>query len=828
MKVEQAIFGERRGGHALREATGDRQLAAEFASRLDLPDTAPSGVVWSPFTSGFPHADRYVLARTFLDPEATRGGMVLSHALIVSLEDIIHCTDLRPLFAQLIIEAKQPPSLVTFDLDLQMEAPPTTPELVGVAEALTTKGTGPVVWLGLDGFEDLVMALWARLWPAIRRTLAFRLSFGPSDAVESPAPTLICTPAVLATRWRGHRIIDPAPREPAALSAALLAGRGEGASLLQFADLIGAEVNSFTDLSLLEQAYRLAELEPDTFVHTTAAIRLIERLSPDPARGVAPKARILERLQFLIESADANAILTLRNLELQGFPPRNSVWEGVQRWVERSTFPAAQDSPFLTVISDAVVGARGIAPWREAVAHGLRAAARRTGGGFELGFWRWAEISPSLLSALAKSIDLNREMEALLVDAAPSKIEKKTAEAVLRLASERRLPELHGVATSAIYSAAEAARVQIRMEGSDRSERGLTLALRSTTPDELLAAALEVRDPQIFDLAAAAVARSPSLLAAVNMRTAPGQAIWAAALAKNHRAWSGPSDPAGAADQVLTNMLDDGPVEQSLVATLAETSLADLGYFARRAELWAKLKGEPQRHFLEATANGWINKACTGEVPFAPDHQLEAAILRSRKLSEALETPATGGLAVAIRLVAALPSFPEQRFLTWLQGFLACVRAVPSGEAEVLGRLVLERRWGRIVNELTHHLRRKREDVRPALRISISMLSLVTRWVLGLSSLTSNEKWESFEELAADLYPMGPDHDGLWDRAGGRDADLPRNGNGRSRWHETLNKMRRGGGRVRADQLLREMQSDYPMNQQLGLLANDAEFGRRR
>ena len=80
-----------RGGHALREATGDRQLAAEFASRLDLPDTAPSGVVWSPFTSGFPHADRYVLARTFLDPQATRGGMVLSHALIISLEDIIHC-----------------------------------------------------------------------------------------------------------------------------------------------------------------------------------------------------------------------------------------------------------------------------------------------------------------------------------------------------------------------------------------------------------------------------------------------------------------------------------------------------------------------------------------------------------------------------------------------------------------------------------------------------------------------------------------------------------------------------------------------------------------
>jgi Effector-associated domain 1 len=102
---------------------------------------------------------------------------------------------------------------------------------------------------------------------------------------------------------------------------------------------------------------------------------------------------------------------------------------------------------------------------------------------------------------------------------------------------------------------------------------------------------------------------------------------------------------------------------------------------------------------------------------------------------------------------------------------------------------------------------------------------LITSWVLGLSSLTATEKWESFEGLAADLYTTGPDHDGLWERAGGSDADLPRNGSGRSRWHETLSKMWHGGGHLRADQLLREMQKDYPMNEQLRFLANDTEFG---
>jgi hypothetical protein len=203
LRVEQAIYGEHRGGHGLRHATGDRSLATDLASRLDLPDTAPSGVTWSPFTSGFVHADRYVLARTFLDPRAPRSGMVLSHALIAPIQNIAHCADLRPLFARLITEASAPQSLETLDLASEEGIPPLAPELTGAAAALTTRGGGPVVRLGLDGFEDLIVALWSRLWPAIRRTFVFRLSFSPGDLIESPTPTLICTPATLAVLFHG-------------------------------------------------------------------------------------------------------------------------------------------------------------------------------------------------------------------------------------------------------------------------------------------------------------------------------------------------------------------------------------------------------------------------------------------------------------------------------------------------------------------------------------------------------------------------------------------------------------------------------------------------
>ena len=825
MRVEQAVFGERRGGHALLEATGEGALAAEIASRLDLPDTAPSGVEWSPAFSGFPYSDHYILARTFLDGAAPRAGMVLSHALISPLHDLANRTDLRPLVSRLISQARQPEDLAGFDLDDQAQQPvPPADGLAGLAEALTTRGTGPVVCLGPAGFEDLVCALWFRLWPAIREKLAFRLSFGPGDLVEGPPPALVWTPAGLVTRWQGYRIMDPAPREPETLSAALLTGREEGLPLLAFAGSFGATVDTLTGLSLLEQAYLLAELEAPTLADATAAVRLIEKLSPAAGSGVAAKTRLLARLPPQIVSADASALLTLRNLGLDGYSDRQTVWDSVQSWAESGKFSAADDAAFLLLIDDAMVRSDALASWRSSVVRGLHAAARRTGNGFASGFWRWAELEPSLLAALAGSVGLDPPVERLLVEAAPAQVGGKAARAVRHLAEAGRLPQLHGVAIAALYPAVEAARAQIRMEGPHRSARGMALALRHAEPKELIACALLLADPQLTALAGDAAAGRPELLAETDMGTAPGQAVWTAALASNPASWSGPRDPASARGQVLTNLLEGRGASAGLLLALAGTPLADLSGFGRRAELWDRLADETLHLFMEATARGWIERTCAGDAPFMPDCRLEAVIVRAVTLDT--NRLATLPFSVGLHLAAALPSFPERNFLAWLKSSFDRISALPPSEAEALGRLVLDRNWTQAVDELVRLIHR-RGDLRPALRACASMLGLLRGWMLGLSSLTPAEKWESLEATVADLYPAGPDDEGLWARAGGKDADLPRTGTGRSRWRETLGRMRRGGGTVRAGALLSEIKREYPMNEHVRFLVKDPEFRER-
>src|ERR1700744_6686954 len=126
MRVDQAIYGEVDGAHSLRAASGDQQLATSIANRLDLPDAPPQGTTWRPYVSGFAHREHYIIARTFPDPTASRGGMVFAHALIMPLEDICQWRDIGGIFALLASEGNWPKEVTAISLakrDTQGDTP---------------------------------------------------------------------------------------------------------------------------------------------------------------------------------------------------------------------------------------------------------------------------------------------------------------------------------------------------------------------------------------------------------------------------------------------------------------------------------------------------------------------------------------------------------------------------------------------------------------------------------------------------------------------------------------------------------------------------------
>ncbi|MFC4929291.1 GAP1-N1 domain-containing protein [Massilia sp. GCM10023247] len=824
MIVDQAVFGEVNGGHGLVAASGERTLAIALASRMDLPDTSPPGADWSPFVSGFSYRDKYVISRTFRDPRATRAGMVLTHALILPLDLVTETDDLRTVFSALITKSEAPSGISAITIEPPDGSDfPAVPELTLIASALVSRtAQGPVIRPGHEGFDLLIASLWRNLTPEMRRGFSFRLSFGPGDLVEEPRPTLVCTPRSLIGRWQGYRLSEHFANSAVTTAAKMLSGERGGLLLREYAEQIGAEIANIADLSLLEQAYRFAVLEPGPIGHTLTAIRLTERLSKNSVVGVLGKRRLLDHFILQLETASPSDILQLRNLELSAFAQDDAVWAAVRLRVSLLPLTASSDSQFVELVGSSLSETNASEKWRHQVLSGLVDSAGQNKKEFATAMWRWASIAPALVHPLWEHLAVNKVFEPFLVDACPDHLDQNAGPVVMTYALKHSLYKLHGATVASLFPALEAVKLQVQKEPSFSND-GVALALRKAQVHEIITIAVEVDDDRVTAVAGDTVAKKPQLLAKFEMTGKVIRAIWAIALDKNIDSWRGPSSPREAFNRVLDDFLDGIPIPPGLIAHLSRTSVGELSTFARRPELWSAL-GNPTRDcLLKKTASAWFSTFEAGVSQYNVERELCDAILADHKLESFLRKSAETSVGDATRLAASLSTFPEKRFLQWWHEASNHIRAIPPAEAEALGQLVADRGWQHVADDLMRLLRSFRHDVRPALRACIRLVGFSDRFWYGLSEVTPQEKWNAFEDLAAELYPAGPEQDAIWERAGGKDADLSWGGNGRYRWHDALSRTRRGK-LPSASNLLREMLIDYPANPKLNSLAADAEF----
>ena len=826
MQIEQALYGECRGGHSLLASSGDDAVATALVQRLDLPDTAPPDVEWSPFLRGFPYQDRYVLSRTFRDTGASRGGMVFSHALLGPLDELVETSDLQPLVKLLATSDEQRPDATTVRLPCTDTPIPQAIDLIDVAEALAAKGTLPVVRLGHVGFDNLVVALWAHLPPEIRRGFAFRLSFAPRDLVEQPMPALVCTPPGMAAGWSEYPLIRAArPHEPDSVAAAILSGHARATPLIQFMQQMEVKPATFSDLRLAEQAYLLHIAEP-TLERRVGVTRLIEKLSPDSDVGSNGKDLLVRRLCDALSGAPAEEILRLRNVQLSAFPAPERVWKALEGWVAGNGYARDQDVAILSVLEDATTGDAAVEDWRGAIRNGLAVAARSVKSCFPRAFWRWIKIRPETVTAVFPHVPAEVGVEERLASATPRTLDDAAAATLEPLALSRNWLLLHGTILSASASASDAARRQVAVDSDPSFVQGLRAALRHAKAAELVECALQIEDPRMPRLAGAAVAKDPKLLAGLDLTPTTGQAIWREALAIEPSSWQGPTDPAAAFHSILDRFLDGGETDQMLLERLSDTPLADLANYPRRPELWSRIGDCARHNLLTTTANEWLDNAVSTQVSFVPEHDLQTAILEDDKLERTLDALIPDRVGTAARILTALSRFDQQRFLQLLTKLTSRTKSLPAPDAEAIGRLVLERRWEDVAAHLLGEFKSARRDLKPALRACCDMLDWWECFIFGLVPISEFEKWEAFQELAAELYPSGPDEDGLWERAGADDADLSTGGDGRTRWRNVIRKMRNGKGPT-PSALLARMKEDFPNNERIPHLAGDPIFGGR-
>lgn len=827
MRVEQAVYGEVSGrGHGLIVSSSNAPVAVAIASKLDLPDAVPPGVqAWSPFVRGFPIDDTYILARTFLDPRASRGGMVLTHALLVSLDEICEAKSLEALFGLLAPSVTDCPSSVAM-LELEPDTASSTnapaADLIGTANGLVAQGLAPVVRLGVEQFEHLVDSLWKNLWPAVRRNFAFRLSFGPNDVVEQPTPALVCTPEQLQARWTKHRIVDRDNQMPESEAARILSGQRDVQPILALAEGLGLEVNTLRELSKLERLHTLI-FDGESFDDLLAAIRLAESVSNQPQLAVGIKEKLMGRFIALIPGAGCKQLLLMRNLTLSGFAYTRSLWSAVELTISNLGFVPTDDSDLIAMITASIDEDIALPPWRAAVIAGLSAAARRDKPAIFEAIWRWAERSHAAFSVVVGILPPDAAVERWLAKEVPKNLHVTTPAALLSPLLKKRWLTAYGAVLASTLPPLDATAQQLKVDKDSDYSAGLRSALRYASPDQILECTLAHKDLRLVSLCADLAVAHREILLNIRGDDITEQKVWGAAIRKNSSLWRTPDNIIGVRDTVLAQLTEGRPVDTGLLEALSQTPLADLTAAPDRARLWPLLPALQLDHYLQATAIGWLDVAAKGVVMAPPETALELAILSSSSLQTRLEKSSVS-VSARLAIVSALPSFREEVLITWLNNLLRNVQILCRSDSEQLGVLVASRRWERAAKYLSDRLAGQRSDLMPGLRLCADLLSLYTRWTLGISKPSAAEKWNAFEKEAQELYPSGPDSDELWSRAGGRNSDLPGTSqNGATRWHTVLNSIR-CGARPTARQLLTMMCEDFPLNEKLHLYASDPDI----
>lgn len=824
MRVEQAIYGEVEGrGHGLRASSTNTPIVATIASKLDLPDAVPHGVqAWSPFVRGFPIDNHYILARTFLDLSASRGGMVLTHALIITLDDMCGAGSLATLFERLAPSATDIPDTVeTLKLDTVGSSHAIATDLIGTANALTAQELTPVVRLGVERFEQLVDSLWQNLWPTLRRTFAFRLSFDPKDVVEQPTPTLVCTPEQLQARWTKHRIVKPDDQTPSSAMARILCGHYDVRPIQALAKDLALEVHTLKELSKLERLHVLVSGD-QSFDNLLAAIRLIDGLSNQPTLGASIKNKLLDQFNNVISGASCEQLLRMKNLALPGFANTHSLWTAVELLVGNLSFSSTDDSELMEMVAASVDEELALPPWRAAVKAGLLTAACQDKPAIFQGIWRWAKRSQAVFAAIMAILPADAVIEQRLARQVPRKLLVDTPTILLSSLLKKGWLTAYGAVLASTLPPLDAVSQQLTVDKDPSHSEGLRSALRYALPLQVLECARAYKDLRLVSLCADLAAIHPQILADIRCDDITEQKIWGVAIGRDSSLWNAPRNAIGVRDAVFAQLADGLPVDTDLLKVLAQSPLADLNGISKRAQLWSLLPTSVRDHYLHATAIGWLEVAVKGVVVI-PEAPLEQAIMTSSSLQSMFER-SSAAVGACLAIVSGLPSFPEEIFITWIRPLLNDADMFSHADSEQLGTLVASRNWERTAKYLSEQPSNRRAHLIPGLRQCADLLGFFTRWELGISKPSASEKWKAFEDEASKLYPSGPDSSELWSRAGGKNSDLPGGAqNGATRWHTALNSIRYGG-RPTARQLLTAMCQDFPLNDKLRLYARDTDI----
>lgn len=839
--VHQAIFGESRGAHALLvKSTSEEVPFIELKSRTDRYGSPPPNTSWDPYISGYRFKEYYVISKTFPDANATRSGMVLTHALVLNLTEVIKLHDLQSLFRLLPEQSERTASLAVVhlevpDLSAADIAATLTPPPLGLGSAIHAllnkqDNKKPLVWIGQDGFNEIVAALWQSLWAEARENFSFGFAFSPQD-VENQQLTLVSTPEKLANRWAAFQTIGKSDIHSSYSKAeAYLLNLPEGEPLRNLLADLHTSLVQVSDLKKLEKCFELLQIMPTSMKadEVRLLVRLLGELSPDSNYGVVKKREALERLAHLTKQGQPTDIRALRNLDTSPFIAGNTIIrEMIEDWINSHIHASGKLEALENAQLIHLALESSQSDWGRIVQQAAKSALSRWRPDMSSAVWQWWHEEPELFDHLSSAIANREEIQDKLVSHCPAALPELLGDKVCQFAKNRKWYVLHAVVLGAYCAPKDAVRRQLAVDRNTDYLLGLRGLTERLKDEEVIEIALEIGEERLLKLAGDICAKDVNKLLNLDASKEAWRKIWLYSMDVTNSPWAGIRNPQEVVSSLIDLMLKGEDVDATLLLKIARTPYGDLTDHPSRETIWQNMSTSVAEAFLNATAEGWIRRfRVNPEFDNNLEKTLEGAILRGRHVIENINSKQPHQVSFVVNLFNKFPQLTQSLFTDWLSNAVNVRMPINHVEAMTIGSLIARRNWQQVATLLYKLVERNREDLLPALRECYHLLGLIDSLKLRLSGrlgrvpISWDEWWRAFTEAAIELYQRGPEERKLWTRSGGDPTVINLNLPARDSWEEAMQKVRHGGAgrKINTDTLMWHMREDFPRNETLKFL----------
>ena len=832
MIVHQAMYGDKSGSYGLlKTSLTDTELAKRICNVTDLLDRPSNGLLSQPVFRGFAFDNSYIFIKSFPDTSpGVRSGRVLSHTLIVEQSDLVRLNDLGRLFSHFLSKPEKDPELNAIVIEDGNSGPAEIIHLTS-REAAAINGlldhssySNTLVWIGEDGYLPLITQIWSHLSGDLRAKVKLGVAFNPQK-VDTQHLNILYVMEEYENIWKtvDYCIIDKESSGTLdSMSSFLIAGYKDKSKPLR--DLIGTfgivptEIGDFQYLETVVDTYKnLSATIP--FNRLIVLCDLISRYSPNQQIAKAEKDKLLKQVIARIEMASAKQILVLKNSEWRGFfNAQQLIGEHIGNWVGKSIFNLEVDESVMNVIAEASNPENKALWWKKAVTDSLKTALGNWKPTHAIVVWKWFAENHNLIKMVKNLIPDNIQVETDLVGCWP-KPERELSREIQAFAQDRKWLTLHGLSTLQLHSPEESINIQLKIDTDPEHSASLQRMSELINDKEFVEIAVKIGESRLVRIAGDKAARTPPLLGQLDVKNINWRQIWLKAIEHGNKAWDGIKNPIAVLFALFEEVLNGSAVESELLLTLSNSDYNDLSGFKRRAEVWQHLDERVKLGFLGASALGCIKLLSNKNISIDEiENEIRIHLTRTDIIKRAVEDQ-TINVSTKIQLFEELPALRENEVLMLLN----TVR-FSSGESQRLGKLVLRRHWKRAAGIIAKNIS-SRVDLKPALTECKSLLGFFEKLKLVFSGdlsegVSTVEWWSALTEQCYTKYPNGPADMGLWERAGGKNYDLPTKGTGRDIWVNAISKVRNGITDVDVQKLIQEMLNDYHSSDELKQLRN--------